>query len=51
MEISLWNLYVNIGAKGLKGLLNAGHDVSGLWRHTFTGTWYTYEIQVVTAVP
>lgn len=50
MEISLWNLYVNIGAKGLKGLLN-GHDVSGLWHHTFTGTWYTYEIQVVTAVP
>ena len=31
MEISLWNLYVNIGAKGLKGLLN-GHDVSGLSR-------------------
>lgn len=50
MEISLWNLYVNIGAKELKGLLNAGHDVSGSWRHAFRGTWYTYEIQVVTAV-
>lgn len=40
MEISVWNWYVNIGAEGLKGLLN-GHDVSGLWRHTFTGTWDT----------
>lgn len=43
------DLYVSIGAKGLKGLLN-GRDVSGLWRHKFTGTWYTYEIKVVTAV-
>ena len=43
------DLYVSIGAKGLKGLLN-GHDVSGLWSHKFTGTWYTYEIKVVTAV-
>ena len=43
------DLYVSIGAKGLKGLLN-GHDVSGLWHHKFTGTWYTYEIKVVTAV-
>ena len=43
------DLYVSIGAKELKGLLN-GHDVSGLWRHKFTGTWYTYEIKVVTAV-